>query len=112
MQRTAISSVLLLFLVVLTVSLTATAQITTDPDISSLLNTIDSTRLNNTDLTLQNFFNRNACSDVIAPGQGVNPARDYIASRFLALPGVQVRLDPFVHPSCPSKPTFNVIAWI
>ena len=113
MKHMLIRSVLLLTFV-LAVAYAGSAQntgITTDPEISAMLTSVSADRLETTDLTLQNFFTRNACSDTLAAGQGVTPARDYIFNRYKAL-GLQVRLDPFVHPNCPSTPTFNVIAWI
>jgi hypothetical protein len=45
-------------------------------------------------------------------GQGVTAARDFLFSQYSAIPGLQVRLDPFVHAKCPNSPTFNVIAWL
>jgi hypothetical protein len=42
----------------------------------------------------------------------VTAARDYLFNQYSAIPGLQVRLDPFVHPTCPDSPTFNVIAWL
>src|SRR5215467_1633110 len=86
--------------VVLAVTL-ASAQgggVTTDPEISSMLTSVSSDRIQTTDVTLQNFFTRNSCSDTLAPGEGVTPARDFIFNRYKTLPGLQVRLDPFIHP--------------
>jgi hypothetical protein len=81
---------------VLAVPLTASAQVTTDPEISEMLTSVSADRWETTDLIMQNFFTRNSCSDTLAPGEGVTPARDFIASRYKSLPGLQVRLDPFV----------------
>ncbi len=61
---------------------------------------------------MQNFRTRQSCSDQPQPSQGVTAARDFLFSQYSSIPGLQVRLDPFVHPSCPSSPTFNVIAWL
>src|SRR5215467_10476877 len=87
--------------------------ITTDPEISSIISQVDSNRILNTATTLQNFGTRQSCSTQLAgSGQGVTAARDFLFSQYSAIPGLQVRLDPFVHPRCPNSPTFNVIAWL
>jgi len=86
--------------------------IVTDPEISAIVNSISPDRIQATALDMQNFFNRNSCSDTIGPGQGVTPARDYLFKRYGALQGLQVQLDAFSHPNCSTKPTYNVIAWI
>src|SRR5215467_2072241 len=87
--------------------------ITTDPEISSIISQVDSNRILNTATTLQNFGTRQSCSTQLAgSGQGVTAARDFLFSQYSAIPGLQVRLDPFVHANCPNSPTFNVIAWL
>jgi len=109
MQRTLISSVF-----VLIVALAGFAQssgVKTDRKISDIIANVDPARIQNTDVTLQNFRTRHACSDEIEPGHGVTAAREFIFNQYSAL-GLQVRRDPFVHTSCPTAPTFNVIAWI
>ena len=83
-----------------------------DPSIKSLIQNVDPARIQNTELALQNFRTRHSCSDEPEPGHGVTPAREFIFAQYSALPGLQVRRDPFVHASCPSAPTFNVIAWL
>lgn len=88
-------------------------SITTDPEISTIISQVDSNRILNTATTLQNFGTRQSCSTQLAgSGKGVNAARDFLFSQYSAIPGLQVRLDPFVHPRCPNSPTFNVIAWL
>jgi hypothetical protein len=107
--------VVIVLLGVFTVALAGWAQssgVTTDPEIASMLGAVNSNRLQATDLVIQHFFTRQSCSDTLAPGQGVTPARDYLFGRYSAIPGLQVRLDQFTHPDCPSAPTFNVIAWL
>lgn len=95
--------------------------VTTDPEISALVNNLDPNRILATAETLQNFRTRHTCSDQSVTGQGVNAARDFLFAQYSAIPGLQVRLDPFVFPStllapntiianCPN--TFNVIAWL
>jgi hypothetical protein len=87
--------------------------ITTDPEISTIITQVDSNRILNTATALQNFGTRQSCStQLAASGQGVTAARDFLFSQYSAIPGLQVRLDPFVHPRCPNSPTFNVIAWL
>src|SRR2546430_1379134 len=99
MKRTLISSGF-----VLMVALAALAQsggIKTDPTISAIVANVDSANIQNTDLPLQNFRTRQACSDTPEPGHGVTAAREFIFNQYSAIPGLQVRRDPFVHPSCP-----------
>jgi hypothetical protein len=87
--------------------------VTTDPEISTIISQVDSNRILNTATTLQNFGTRQSCStQLAASGQGVNAARDFLFNQYSAIPGLQVRLDPFVHPRCPNSPTYNVIAWL
>src|SRR5215468_5913710 len=87
-------------------------SLTTDPDISAIVSSVDSSRILNTVQTMQNFRTRQSCSDQPEPGHGVTAARDYLFNQFSSIPGLQVRLDPFVHAGCPNAPTFNVIAWL
>jgi hypothetical protein len=94
------------------VAYAAAGGVATDPDIAAILSNVDSNRIQNTALTLQNFRTRQSCSDQPEPGHGVTAARDFILAQYHSIPGLQVRLDPFVHTGCPSAPTFNVIAWL
>jgi len=114
MNRTVILSglVLAVVLVVTLVGFAPSTGVTTDPEISAILSNVDSNRILNTAQTMQNFRTRQSCSDQPQPGQGVTAARDFLFSQYSSIPGLQVRLDPFVHPSCPNSPTFNVIAWL
>lgn len=105
----------LLLVIALAVALVGFAPsngITTDPEIRAIIGNINSNNIFNTAQTLQNFRTRQSCSDQPAPGQGVTSARDFLYSQYSAIPGLQVRLDPFVHANCPTTPTFNVIAWL
>src|SRR5438270_697763 len=111
MKRTLISGALVLA-VVLALALLGSAQGGLDRNISALVSSVDSSRIQNTAQTLQNFRTRQACSDQPEPGHGVTAARDFLFNQYSSIPGLQVRLDPFVHPSCPNAPTFNVIAWL
>jgi hypothetical protein len=83
----------------------------TDREISEMISRIDASQIQNTVNTLANTFTHQSCSDSPAPGQGVTVAREFIFSKYSAIPGLQVVRDPFVHTSCPTTPTFNVIAW-
>lgn len=87
-------------------------SIQTDPGISAIVSLVDATRIQNTVQTLEAFGTRNSCSTSAPAGTGVNAARDFIFSQYSAIPGLLVRLDPFVHGNCPTSPTFNVIAWL
>src|SRR5258708_6946623 len=113
-DRTLINIGLLLLIVVplLLVGFGAAGSLPTDPDIAAILGNVDSNRILNTAQTLQNFRTRQSCSDQPEPGHGVTAARDFILGQYKSIPGLQVRLDPFVHASCPTAPTFNVIAWL
>ena len=83
----------------------------TDREISEMIQKIDASQIQNTVNTLANTFTHQSCSDSPAPGQGVTAAREFIFSKYRAIDGLQVVRDPFVHASCPTAPTFNVIAW-
>src|SRR5215472_9072266 len=98
--------------IVMLAGFTSTTSVTVDPEISTMVSSVDSSRILNTAQTLQNFGTRQSCSDLPAPGQGVTAARDYLFNQYSAIPGLQIRLDPFVHPTCPNTPTYNVIAWL
>src|SRR5215472_3069308 len=87
-------------------------SLTTDPEISTIVSNVDSGRILNTVTALQNFRTRQSCSDQPEPGHGVTAARDFLFNQYSAIPGLQVQLDPFTHPKCPTSPTFNVIAWL
>lgn len=113
MKRTLLYSALVLVIAALLVGFAPNnGAITTDSEISAILTNINPNNIFNTAQTLQNFRTRNSCSDVAGPNQGVTPARDYLFAQYSAIPGLQVRLDPFPHASCPTAPTFNVIAWL
>src|ERR1700746_3751711 len=113
MKRTLLQSTLVLVIAVSLVGFApGNGAITTDPEISAILTNINPNNIFNTAQTLQNFRTRQSCSDVAGPNQGVTPARDYLLAQYSAIPGLQVRLDPFVHANCPTAPTFNVIAWL
>jgi hypothetical protein len=83
-----------------------------DAEISAMIKGVDPARILNTATTLQNFRTRQSCSGEPEPGHGVTAARDYLFNLYSSIPGLQVRLDPFIHSNCPTAPTFNVIAWL
>jgi hypothetical protein len=110
MKRTLTLSSVLLLLVLALVLLNAGfgSDVTTDPEISTIISQVDSNRILDTATALQNFGTRQSCSTQLASsGQGVTPARDFLFNQYSAIPGLQVRLDPFVHPRCPNLPTFK-----
>jgi Peptidase family M28/Fibronectin type III domain len=106
------SPLLVVALALVLMGLAPSSSVTTDPEISAILPTISSSNIFNTVTTLQNFRTRQSCSDQPEPGHGVTAARDFLFRQYSAIPGLQVRLDPFVHLDCPTAPTFNVIAWL
>jgi hypothetical protein len=113
MKRTLIVSALVLVIAFpLVLASPPSSPVTTDPEISAIVGIIDANRIFNTAQTLQNFRTRQSCSDQPEPGHGVTAARDFLFNQYKSIPGLQVRLDPFVHGSCPTAPTFNVIAWL
>jgi hypothetical protein len=108
------ASLLLLFVLVLVLlNVGVSGNLATDPEIRAIISKVDSNRILNTATTLQNFGTRQSCSTQLASsGQWVSAARDFLFSQYSGIPGLQVRLDPFVHANCPTSPTFNVIAWL
>lgn len=83
-----------------------------DPDILSMIAQVDSNRISADIQTLVGFGNRNTCSDNSGASPGIGAARDWIQSQFAALPGLQVRLDPWTYSGCGGRTVHNVIAWI
>jgi len=114
MNRTLINGSFLFVIAVALVllGLAPSTGVTTDPEISAIISNVDSNRILNTATTLQNFGTRQSCSTQLASGQGVTAARDFLFNQYSTIPGLQVRLDPFVHANCMNSPTFNVIAWL
>jgi Peptidase family M28 len=90
----------------------APAGAATDPEIQEMIARVDADHIGGTIQRLQNFRTRHACSGQPRPARGVNAARDWIARRFNAVHGLEVRLDRFTHSRCPDVPTFNVVAWL
>jgi len=83
-----------------------------DGEVAKLVDKIEADRIQETIEKLEAFGTRHSCSGSPAPGRGVTPARDYIFKRFSQIKGLEVRLDPFRQASCPTAPTFNVVAWL
>jgi acetylornithine deacetylase/succinyl-diaminopimelate desuccinylase-like protein len=85
-----------------------------DPDILAMVAEVDPEKVAANIQTLVGFENRNTCSDNSGSSPGIGAARDWIQSQFAALPGVEVRLDPWTFARCPdgSRTLHNVIAWI
>src|SRR5215470_866273 len=106
------SLLLVILMAVALAGFAPTSSITTDPEISAIISSVNANNIFNTAQSLQNFRTRQSCSDQPQPGQGVSSARDFLFNQYSAIPGLQVRLDPFVHPNCPTSPTYNVISWL
>jgi acetylornithine deacetylase/succinyl-diaminopimelate desuccinylase-like protein len=84
-----------------------------DPDIVAIVAAVDPDRVAADIQTLVGFETRNTCSDNSGAAPGIGAARDWIQSQFAALPGVEVRLDPWTYTGCgDSRTLHNVIAWI
>jgi len=114
MKRPLTNRTLLVF-VVLSLALPGLAQtgdIKTDPEISAIVSSVNSTNILNTATKMQHFRTRQSCSGEPEKGHGVTAAREYLFKQYKAIPGLHVRLDQFTHPNCPSSPTYNVIAWL
>ena len=71
MQRNLIRTGLILgvgtALIIMLVGFISTTTVTVDPEISTMVSSVDSSRILNTAQTLQNFGTRQACSDLLAP---------------------------------------------
>jgi Peptidase family M28 len=114
MKRPLTNSTLLPF-VVLSFALLGFAQssdVRTDPDISAIVSSVNSTNILNTATKMQHFRTRQSCSGEPEKGHGVTAARDFLLKQYKAISGLQVSMDQFTHPNCPSSPTYNVIAWL
>jgi acetylornithine deacetylase/succinyl-diaminopimelate desuccinylase-like protein len=84
-----------------------------DTDITAMVAQVDANRVAQNIQTLVGFGTRNTCSDISGASPGIGAARDWIQSQFAALPGMQVRLDPWTYTGCGTSRTLhNVIAWI
>lgn len=84
-----------------------------DPDILAMVSRADSSRVSANLQTLVGFRTRNTCSDNSGKAPGIGAARDWIREQLGALPGVEVRLDPWTYTGCGDTRTLhNVIAWI
>ena len=84
-----------------------------DPEILAMVSRVDSSRVAADLKTLVGFRTRNTCSDTSGPAPGIGAARDWIREQLAALPGVEVRLDPWIYTGCGGTRTLhNVVAWI
>jgi acetylornithine deacetylase/succinyl-diaminopimelate desuccinylase-like protein len=84
-----------------------------DPDILLMVSQVNDSLVAQNIQTLVSFGTRNTCSDNSGASPGIGAARNWIQSQFAALPGVQVRLDPWTYTGCGGTRTLhNVIAWI
>jgi hypothetical protein len=90
----------------------AVAQ-TLDSDIQSLVSGVDASRIGANIQTLANFGTRHTCSSTSSATTGIGAARNWIQSQFAAIPGLQVRTDPFnVTCSGARRTRHNVVAWL
>ncbi|HYX90968.1 MAG TPA: M28 family peptidase [Myxococcaceae bacterium] len=83
-----------------------------DPEIQQMIARVDADHIGGTIQRLQNFGTRHACSTDARGARGITAARDWIAHRFNAVHGLEVRLDRYTHARCPDAPTFNVVGWL
>ncbi len=76
MKRTLIisGSMLAVVLVVTLVGFAPSTGVTTDPEISAILSNVDSSRIQSTAQTMQNFRTRQSCSDQPQPGHSISTA--------------------------------------
>lgn len=89
------------------------SQTILDPDIASMVAQVDSNRVASNIQTLVGFGTRNTCSSNSGTSPGIGAARNWIQSQFAAMPGMQVRLDPWTYTGCGGTRTLhNVVAWI
>jgi acetylornithine deacetylase/succinyl-diaminopimelate desuccinylase-like protein len=88
-------------------------QASLDADIVAMVAQVDANRVASNIQTLVGFGTRNTCSNNSGTSPGIGAARDWIQSQFAAMPGLQVRLDPWTTSTCGGTRTLhNVIAWI
>jgi hypothetical protein len=89
-------------------------ELSLDPEIPTLLALGNLDRIAADVLTLVGFETRNTCSDNSGATPGIGAARDWIQGQLAALPGLEVRLDPWSYTGCngTSRTLHNVVAWI
>ena len=68
---------------------------TLDSDIQNLVSGVEVARIGANIQSLANFGTRHTCSSNSATTTGIGAARNWIQSQFAAIPGLQVRIDPF-----------------
>lgn len=84
-----------------------------DPDVQLMVSQVSDSLIASNIQTLVSFGTRNTCSNNSGASPGIGAARDWLQSQFAALPGMQVRLDPWTYTGCGGTRTLhNVIAWI
>jgi hypothetical protein len=78
-----------------------------DPDIQTIVSSIDATKITASIQMLSSYPTRNSC------GTGILAARDWILAQMKALPGMMTMLFPYVQASCTGSPMRDdVVAWI
>lgn len=85
-----------------------------DPEIFAIVAPAELDRIAGDLQALVGFGTRNTCSDNGGATPGIGAARDWIQNQLAALPGLEVRLDPWTYTGCSggSRTLHNVIAWI
>jgi hypothetical protein len=73
-----------------------------DPDITSIVTSIDPGRILTDITTLSEFTTRNTCSNNTASGGTIGAARDWIAGEFSAIGGLTVSKESFNYTGCAS----------
>jgi peptidase M28-like protein len=85
-----------------------------DPEIFDIVVPADLSRIASDVQALVGFETRNTCSDNSGTVPGIGAARDWIQAQLAALPGLEVKLDPWTYGGCAGNPRtlHNVIGWI
>jgi Peptidase family M28 len=88
-----------------------------DGQTKEIIARIDPARIQERIERLGAFGTRNSCSTLdqnpnLKPNQGINASQDLVFSWFSAIKGMNVAFASYVHGSCPTSPTRNVVAWI
>jgi hypothetical protein len=85
-----------------------------DPEILDIVAPADLSGITGAVQTLVGFQTRNTCSDNSGTTRGIGAARDWIQGQLAALPGLEVRLDPWTYGGCSgdTRTLHNVIGWI
>jgi hypothetical protein len=85
-----------------------------DPEIATLLGSVDEGRITTTVTTLVGFGTRSSCSDASSATQGIGAARDWIKAQMTATLASHVMLHTFSQTGCggATMPRDNVMGWM